>query len=152
MQIIKTNLVILSIDLTSIAETMTQDILIQLDNVIHFKRLSNKFNERHFEVAFAAVEVEFQEKERSFWKRIFTAPEMEKMQHVIIKGYVKEGVAWYHVSNMERASVEEEIHLNQTFKALDTGALSLSKMCMRVQELIQNISNTKDKKRLAAFA
>ncbi|MGB0525116.1 MAG: hypothetical protein ACPGJS_19235 [Flammeovirgaceae bacterium] len=130
---------------------MTQEILIQLENVIHFKRLSHKFNERHFEVAFAAVEVEFQEKARSFWKRIFAPVEMEKKQRVIIQGYVKEGVAWYHAQDMERASVDEEIYLNQIFKALDTGALSLSKMCLRIQLLINNIQSARDRERLAAY-
>lgn len=131
---------------------MTQEILIQLENVIHFKRLSHKCNERHFEVAFAAVEVEFCEKERSFWKRIFSTTELEKKQHVIIQSYVKKGVAWYHTHDLERASVGEEISLNQIFKALDTGALSISRMCLRVQKLIDHIPDIHDKKRLEAFA
>jgi len=131
---------------------MTKEILIQLENVIHFKRLSDKFNERHFEVAFAAVEVEFRERERSFWKRVFAGPEMEKQQNLIIERFVKEGVAWYHADDLVRASVEEEVALNHIFKALDTGALSLSKMCTRIQYLIKNIHNELDQKRISAFA
>ena len=130
---------------------MTHDILIQLDNVIHFKRLSTKFNERHFEVAFAAVEVEFEEQERSFWKKIFTAPEIRKRQHLIVQGFVKEGVAWYHSNDLERASVEEEVLLNHIFKALDTGALSVSKICLRVQYLINNLTDNTQIQKLAAF-
>lgn len=131
---------------------MTQEILIQLENVIHFKRLSDKFNERHFEIAFAAVELEFKERERGFWQRIFSGPEIEKTQNVIIEGFIKEGVAWYHETSLRRASVEEEVALNHIFKALDTGALSLSKMCIRIQSLIENISNEIDKERLTSAA
>ena len=92
--------------------------LINIDYIIHCQKLSDKFNHRHFEIAFATLEETFTEKPRSFWKIIFSNPEMEAHYSLVHKKYVKEGVAWYCARSLERASVAEEVLLNRVLKRL----------------------------------
>ena len=116
--------------------------LIHIDHVIHFRRISEKYNEKHFEVAFAFIVTEFQEKPRNFWQLFFSSAELIPSHKLRLKSYVKEGVGWYCAKDFERVSVDEEMALNHLFKALDSGVISISQMFLRMEKMLQVLTDT----------